>query len=147
MPLASSSRPFCKAAAAAGVSLGETPVGPRPKNDPPPEAIHNPDQSGNWAKGGDCCPPWAAVFRAVYSSDAVLYLRPISNIRCQSLCGWLCVWADEMAHATNINRRVDDFFTCIMAEVLRSVLTALEGLTVVRPARGERTPCRPPAQP
>src|SRR5438132_11822640 len=147
MPLASSSRPFCKAAAAADVNLGEIPVGPRPKNDPPPEAIHNPDQSGNWANGGDCCPPWAAVFRAVYSSDAVLYLRPISNICCHSLCARLCVRTAEIAHAASINRRAGDFFTCTMAEVLRSILTALEGLTVVRPARGGRPPCSPPAPP
>src|SRR5437879_13797525 len=88
MPLASSSRPFCKAAAAAGVSLGETPVGPRPKNEPPPEAVHNPDQSGNRAKGGDCSPPWAVDFSAVYSSNAVPYFRPMSNLPCHSVWAW-----------------------------------------------------------
>src|SRR5436853_7924759 len=114
MPLASSSLPLFKAAAAAGVSLGDTPVGPRPKNEPPPEVVHNPDQFGNCAKGVDCCPPWAADFSAVYRSVAVRYLSPRSNRRCHSVWAWF--WAATIADAARINRSTGNFLTGIMAE-------------------------------
>src|SRR6266446_6624625 len=134
MPLASSSFPLFNAAAAAGVSLGDTPVGPRPKNEPPPEAVHNPDQSGNRAKGGDCSPPWAVDFSAVYSSNAVPYFRPMSNMRCHSVWAWVRVWAATIVDVATINRSAGNFLIRVIAG--SSILIAAgPGLEDRRPYR------------